>query len=88
MNPRYREVRKGKKMTLSQAAAHLSKSKQWLSEVERGNIGLNYEDAIKLAQVYGGTPDIFLPNKSIKNGQNNIESSQSYGTTNPDPPAA
>lgn len=70
MNPRYREVRIEKKMTLEKAASYLGRTKQWLSEVERGNIELNYEDAVKLAKVYGGTPDIFLPLKSNKISQN------------------
>jgi len=61
---RYREVRKNAGLTLKQAACPLGKTKQWLSEVERGNIKLNYEEAVKLAEVYGGTPDIFLPNES------------------------
>lgn len=61
---RYREVRKNSGLTLKQAASPLGKTKQWLSEVERGNIKLNYEEAVKLAKVYGGTPDIFLPLKS------------------------
>lgn len=64
MNPRYREVRLDKKMTLKQAAQFLGRSKQWLSEVERGNIELNYEDAVKLSKAYGATPDIFLPLES------------------------
>lgn len=60
---RYREVRKGIGLTLAQAAAPIGRTKQWLSEVERGNIRLTYEEAVRLAAVYGGTPDIFLPNK-------------------------
>ena len=64
MEFRYREARKNKGFTLQQAAKPLGRSKQWLSEVERGNINLNYEEAVKLAKVYGGTPDIFLPTES------------------------
>ena len=64
MNPRYREVRLDKKMTLEQAAQFLGRSKQWLSEVERGNIELNYKDAVELSKAYGATPDIFLPIES------------------------
>jgi transcriptional regulator with XRE-family HTH domain len=64
MNFQYREVRKRSGLTLQQAASHIKRTKQWLSEVERGNIRLNYDEAVKLAAVYGGTPDIFLPQKS------------------------
>ena len=66
MNPRYREVRKEKGLTLEQASAFLGRTKQWLSEVERGNIELNYDDAVQLAKAYEDTPDIFLPQKSKK----------------------
>ncbi|MBP2657787.1 MAG: hypothetical protein H6Q69_819 [Firmicutes bacterium] len=71
MKYRYREVRKGKKLTLEMAAKGIGRTKQWLSEVERGNINLAYNEAVKLAQVYGETPDIFLPLKSDNIGQIN-----------------
>lgn len=64
MRFRYREIRKSLGFTQKQAASPLGKTKQWLSEVERGNIKLDYEEAVKLARVYGGTPDIFLPIES------------------------
>ena len=60
MNVRYREVRLEKGLTLEKAAGFLGKSKQWLSEVERGNIALSYEDSVVLAKAYDGTPDIFF----------------------------
>ena len=68
---RYREVRIAKNMTLQEAAAQIGKSKQWLSDVELGHVKLKYSDSIELASVYGGTPDIFLPNEYDKTGQNN-----------------
>jgi putative transcriptional regulator len=80
VNPRYREVRLDKNMTLQQAAAPIGRSKQWLSEVERGNIELNYEDSIKLAKVYGGTPDIFLPIKSNNISQKDNTATQQAAT--------
>ena len=64
MRFQYREVRKRIGFTLEKAARPLGRTKQWLSEVERGNIRLDYGEAVKLAKVYGGTPDIFLPNES------------------------
>lgn len=71
---RYREVRKKKGFTLEQAAQPLGRTKQWLSEVERENIKIGYEEAVKLAKVYGETPDIFLPSESDNIGQNGPES--------------
>ncbi len=70
MNVRYREVRLEKGLTLEKAAGFLGKSKQWLSEVERGNIALSYEDSVVLAKAYDGTPDIFFHKKSKKIRQN------------------
>jgi putative transcriptional regulator len=42
----------------------IGKSKQWVSEFERGNIRLNIDVAVELAKVLGVTADIFLPRKS------------------------
>lgn len=67
MNPRLREVRESLNMTLEEVGSKVGKSKQWMSELERGNIDLKYDMAIKLSTVYGGTPDIFLPIKSKRN---------------------
>ena len=70
MNCKLREVRMQNKMTLEEVGHAIGRSKQWMSELERGNIDLKYDTAVELARVYGGTPDIFLPLKSKKNGQN------------------
>jgi len=70
MNFNLREVRIQKHMTLEEVGNKIGKSKQWMSELERGNIDLKYDTAIELAKVYGGTPDIFLPKKSKKNSRN------------------
>jgi transcriptional regulator with XRE-family HTH domain len=69
MNCKLREVRIQNKMTLEEVGHAIGRSKQWMSELERGNIDLKYDTAVELARVYGGTPDIFLPLKSKKNGQ-------------------
>ncbi|MBP2643560.1 MAG: Helix-turn-helix domain [Firmicutes bacterium] len=66
MEFRYREVRKEIGFTLEQAAKPMGRSKQWLSQVERGSIKLDYAESVELAKVYGGTPDIFLPRESNK----------------------
>ena len=60
MGQRVREVRKENGMTLAELGERIGRSKQWLSELERGNIRLTYDMAVKIAQVFGKTPDIFL----------------------------
>jgi len=52
-------------MTLRQLGARVGKSKQYMSELERGNIRLTYDMAVKIAQVFGQSPDdLFLPDES------------------------
>ena len=65
MNLRLRTLRKSNGFTQQEVANKIGKSKQWVSELERGNIGLSYEMSVKIASVYGKTPDIFLDDKSI-----------------------
>ena len=48
--------------TQSELAAKMGKSKQWVSEFERGNIRLRMDTAVQLAKVIGVDPAIFLPN--------------------------
>ena len=60
MGQRVRKVRQENKMTLVELGSRVGKSKQWLSELERGNIKLTYDMAVKIAKVFGKTPDIFL----------------------------
>ena len=50
--------------TQTEIGEKIGKSKQWVSEFERGNIRLNIDVAVKLAKVLGLTADIFLPRKS------------------------
>ena len=61
MGQRVRDIRKKHGMTLAELGEHIGRSKQWLSELERGNIRLTYDMAVKIAQVFGKTPDIFCP---------------------------
>ena len=51
-------------LTQTEIGEKIGKSKQWVSEFERGNIRLNIDIAVKLAKVLGLTADIFLPRKS------------------------
>ena len=54
-------------LTQTEIGEKIGKSKQWVSEFERGNIRLNIDVAVKLAKVLGLTADIFLPRKSNGN---------------------
>jgi putative transcriptional regulator len=54
-------------LTQTEIGEKIGKSKQWVSEFERGNIRLNIDLAVKLAKVLGLTADIFLPRKSNSN---------------------
>lgn len=54
-------------MTLTELGRRIGKSKQYMSELAKGNIRLKYDMAVKIAEVFGTTPDnIFLPVKSNK----------------------
>lgn len=77
MNYKLREVRIQKKMTLEEVGRAIGKTKQWMSELERGNIDLKYDTAVDLSRVYGGTPDIFLTCKSKKISQDSPKSQAS-----------
>ena len=51
-------------LTQVEIGERIGRSKQWVGELERGNIRLNIDVAVKLAKVLGLTADIFLPRKS------------------------
>ena len=59
-----RRERLKRNLTQTEIGEKIGKSKQWVSEFERGNIRLNIDVAVKLAKVLGLTADIFLPRKS------------------------
>lgn len=72
MENRLREICAQHDMTLQELGRHLGKSKQYMSELGRGNIRLTYNMALKIARVFGTTPDaLFLPEESNNMGQNN-----------------
>jgi putative transcriptional regulator len=49
----------------SELGSRVGRTKQWVSELERGNINISYEMARALASVFGQTPDaLFLPAES------------------------
>ena len=56
-----RQARLSNNMTLEQLGSMVSRSKQYLNQVEKGKIRLSYEMAVKIAKAMGTTPDaIFL----------------------------
>ena len=59
-----RRERLKRNLTQTEIGEKIGKSKQWVSEFERGNIRLNIDVAVKLAKVLGLATDIFLPRKS------------------------
>ena len=59
-----RRERMKHQMTQTEIGEMIRKSKQWVSEFERGNIRLKLDVAVELASVLGLTADIFLPRKS------------------------
>ena len=61
-------VRVSRHITQEELGTQIGKSKQWVSELERGNIRLTFKMAIAISAIYGETPDYFLPSKSINNG--------------------
>lgn len=57
-------------MTLTELGEKIGKSKQYMSELARGNIRLTYEMAVEIALVFQTTPDeIFLKQKSSNDRQ-------------------
>ncbi len=59
-----RRERLKQRMTQTDIARKIGKSKQWVSEFERGNIRLNIDIAVDLASVLGVSATVFLPRKS------------------------
>jgi len=58
---RLRSTRKRRGITLEQLGYKVGKSKQYMSALERGNVGLSYEMAIKIAEALKEKPeDLFL----------------------------
>lgn len=61
-----------RQLGLSQAelGKKVGRTKQWVSELERGHINISYDMARALANVFGRTPDaLFLPDESNAVGQ-------------------
>ena len=56
-------------LTQVEIGERIGRSKQWVSELERGNIRLNVDVAVALASILDVTVDVFFPHKSKKNGK-------------------
>jgi len=60
-----RQLRKEQHLSLKELGDMIGKSKQTMSGIELGKIGLDYNTAVEIAKILGGTPDqIFLPEMS------------------------
>ena len=65
MKGELRQICKNYGMTLTELGKRLGKSKQYMSELARGNIRLSYGMAVDIAMVFNTTPDaLFLDNVS------------------------
>ena len=64
-----RKAREKKGLTQTDLGRVMGKSKQWVSEFERGNIRLKMDVAVQLAAALEVMPDIFLPKRSNIIGQ-------------------
>lgn len=54
-----RNARKKAKLTQSELGLKIGRSKQWVSELERGHIRLTYESAVQISLACGITTDFF-----------------------------
>ena len=56
---RVRDARKDAKLTQTELGKRIGKSKQWVSELERGNIKLSFEMAVSISNACDKTTDFF-----------------------------
>ena len=56
---RVRSARKEAKLTQSELGNVIGRTKQWVSELERGNIRLTFEYAVQISSACGTTTDFF-----------------------------
>lgn len=69
MLDKLRAMRKKTNLTQAEMASKLGISKQFYSQLERGERRLSYEMALAIANIFNTTPDkIFLPNRYTKSG--------------------
>ena len=58
---RIKDARQEAHLTQAALGMKIGKSKQWVSELERGNIKLSFEMAISISQACNKTTDFFNP---------------------------
>lgn len=67
VSQRVKDARCDADLTQTELGRKIGKSKQWVSELERGNIRLSYEMAVVISKVCNKSTDFFLYLKSILN---------------------
>lgn len=56
---RVKDARKDAKLTQAELGKKIGKSKQWVSELERGNIKLSFEMAVNISNACDKTTEFF-----------------------------
>ena len=56
---RVKDARRDAKLTQTELGKRIGKSKQWVSELERGNIKLSFEMAVSLSNACNKTTEFF-----------------------------
>lgn len=56
---RVKDARRDAKLTQTELGKRIGKSKQWVSELERGNIKLSFEMAVSISNACNKTTDFF-----------------------------
>ena len=56
---RVRNARKDANLSQSELGSKIGRTKQWVSELERGNIRLSYEFAVQISSACGKSTDFF-----------------------------
>lgn len=56
---RVKDARKDAKLTQTELGKRIGKSKQWVSELERGNIKLSFQMAVSISNACNKTTDFF-----------------------------
>ena len=56
---RVKDARRDAKLTQTELGKRIGKSKQWISELERGNIKLSFEMAVSISNACNKTTEFF-----------------------------
>lgn len=56
---RVKDARRDAKLTQTELGKRIGKSKQWVSELERGNIKLSFEMAVSISKACNKTTEFF-----------------------------